>query len=327
MKPLFDADASLHGRGPVKFSWQKDGNYLASVGSNGLLQVFDRHGQVVDEVALGEGMKDVASLAWDSEGDCLAVLSSSSNVVQLYELSTRKISPLDTGMKESLTFAAWSEPIGKNSGQRSRMGSVLAIGTAKGNLVMYQKSNRKKIPIKGKHSGAVRCGAWTSDGRLALGGDDRMLTLSTVQGDTIEQTEVKATPLSMSVREGALNGGGGPVAPSYGDAVTITMAMGKTLLLYDPADADNPIELAFPPKYGSIVSFEWISKDSILVGFSSGYAAAVSTNSETLGKEHFVARLFKSSVSKVAVAPSLGRAAVCGESSVRVIDTKTWKEV
>ena len=329
MKPLFEADASLHGPGPVKFAWQKDGNYLASVGSNGLLQVFDRHGQVVNEVALNDQGSDarIISLEWDSEGDCLAMLLASSSAVQLYELSTRKISKLDTGMKESLTFASWSEPISSSGGgRRGRVGSVLAVGTAKGNLVLYQKSNRKKIPIKGKHSGAVHCGAWTSDGRLVMGGEDRTLTISTVQGDTVEQTELKAAPMLMCVRDGALNGGG-PVESADQEAVTITMSMGKTLLMYDPTDADNPIELAFPPKYGSIVAFKWISTKAILVGFSGGYAAAVSTESDSLGKEHFVARHFKSSVVDVAVAQSMGRAAVCGETAVRVIDTKTWKEV
>ena len=37
MKPLFEVDESYHGRGPVIFKWQNDGNYLATTGSNGLL--------------------------------------------------------------------------------------------------------------------------------------------------------------------------------------------------------------------------------------------------------------------------------------------------
>lgn len=31
----------------------------------------------------------------------------------------------------------------------------------------------------------------------------------------------------------------------------------KTLFLYDMDNADNPIELAFQPRYGDIVTYKW----------------------------------------------------------------------
>ena len=47
MKKLFDVNNSYHGDGTLCYSWQADGSYLASVGSNSLLVIFDRHGQQV----------------------------------------------------------------------------------------------------------------------------------------------------------------------------------------------------------------------------------------------------------------------------------------
>jgi len=47
MRGLFTIDDSFHGRGSVLFSWQPDGNFLATAGGNGLVHIFDRHGAQV----------------------------------------------------------------------------------------------------------------------------------------------------------------------------------------------------------------------------------------------------------------------------------------
>lgn len=72
---------------------------------------------------------------------------------------------VETNLRDP-TFLKWS-----------RSGPQLAVGTAKGNLLIYRKDNRKKVPIMGKHSRSITCGAWSNDNRLALGGADSMLTL------------------------------------------------------------------------------------------------------------------------------------------------------
>ena len=41
---------------------------------------------------------------------------------------------------------------------------------------------------------------------------------------------------------------------------------GKTLYLFNLFDPDNPIELAFQARYGSIVSYKWFGDGYILIG-------------------------------------------------------------
>ena len=79
-----------------------------------------------------------------------------------------------------------AEPIGK-----------IVIGTVKGNVLIYNKQSRKKVPVLGKHPRKITCGAWSKDNRLALGSEDSTLTLSNSAGDTLEQTELKHPPKEM----------------------------------------------------------------------------------------------------------------------------------
>ena len=46
------------------------------------------------------------------------------------------------------------------------------------------------------------------------------------------------------------------------------MVGGKTLYLFNLFDPDNPIELAFQARYGSIVSYKWFGDGYILIGES-----------------------------------------------------------
>ena len=42
------------------------------------------------------------------------------------------------------------------------------------------------------------------------------------------------------------------------EETTVSVVIGhKTLFLYDMDNADNPIELAFQPRYGEITTYKW----------------------------------------------------------------------
>ncbi|KAF1791464.1 WD40/YVTN repeat-like-containing domain [Phytophthora cactorum] len=134
--------SKFHGVGPVVFAWHPNGTFLATAGKNGLVHIFDRQGEQHDEIGL-DLTAPVVALEWDTEGSTLAILQQGSSVVPLWDNGTRSTLSLDTNLKDP-TFARWSKE-----------GSLLAVGTQKGNLVLY---------------------------------------MSNPQGDTIEQRELSHTP-------------------------------------------------------------------------------------------------------------------------------------
>jgi WD repeat-containing protein 19 len=345
MRRLFKIDASYHGRGPVIFAWQPDGNFLATAGCNGLVHIFGRHGEQVDEIALSTSGQ-VTALEWDKDGECLAVLQQGNGLIPMWDISTRRVTNIETNLKDP-TFLSWS----KN-------GPQLAIGTGKGNLLLYNKSNRKKIPVLGKHPRKITCGGWSSENHLALGSEDRTLTLSNAAGDTLEQTELKYPPLDVQFavqksddRNREVRGmqepppapislsltcmpalffslTNSPTLTSKGPDTTVSINMGgKSLLLYNLTDPDNPVELAFQQRYGSIVTYRWFGDGYLMIGFSAGFLVVISTHMREIGEELFSGQFHKSNLSTLAYSPKLQRTATAGDSGIKIVDMGEWKEV
>jgi WD repeat-containing protein 19 len=61
-------------------------------------------------------------------------------------------------------------------------------------------SNRK-IPIIGKHTKRITCGAWSAQGLLALGSEDKTITVSNAEGDTLRQTALRNEPSNVQFSE------------------------------------------------------------------------------------------------------------------------------
>lgn len=53
---------------------------------------------------------------------------------------------------------------------------LLAVGTTKGNLVLYNQERYRKVPIMGKHTRAVTCASWSSAALLATGAADKQVS-------------------------------------------------------------------------------------------------------------------------------------------------------
>ena len=85
-------------------------------------------------------------------------------------------------------------------------------------------------------------------------------------------------------------------------------------------DPDDPVDLAFQPSYGSIITYTWFGEGQILVGFSNGYLVVVSTADDEIGEEILSVRVNKGGLEDMAYSPALQRAATCGERTVKVID-------
>ena len=81
---------------------------------------------------------------------------------------------LISGIRDPLNVLVWA-----------KSGPTLAIGSYRGNLMLYNHKTSRRIPVIGKHSKAITCGAWSEANLLALGSEDRTLSISNSDGDTI----------------------------------------------------------------------------------------------------------------------------------------------
>ena len=304
MKELFKLDSSYNGKGPVVFAWQKEGNFLAVAGVNRRVHIVDRQGKDYFTIPLpGGGPGPCTQLDWDCTGEVLAILQQGASTIPLWNFNTKKLDNVDTNMKD-LTFIKWS-----------KVGSQLAVGTAKGNLLIYDRKKMKKVPIVGKHQKRITCGAWNSQNRLALGAEDKQLTISNTEGDTLDSAHMKNEPSLIQFSDMKAD----ERAKSKENTVSVNMG-GKTLLLYNTTDQDNPIELAFQQRYGNIVSYKWFGDGYILIGFSSGYVVVISTHLKEIGQEVNSIRFHRDNLTDVTFSPALQKGASIGDNCVKIFD-------
>ncbi|KAL5011631.1 hypothetical protein ScPMuIL_010182 [Solemya velum] len=310
MKHVFTIESRAAGNQKgVYFSWQKTlGNYMAVTSYDHVIKIFDRHGELRAEIEIS-GL--CVGMGWDKDGDTLAIINDKNSVVQLWDANTQKTSHIDTGLREAHSFLLWA-----------KAGPYLAIGTSKGNLLIYNHQTSRKIPVIGKHTKKITCGCWSNENLLALGGDDKNITVSNAEGDTIRQTSVRFEPSQILFSEMKSD-----ERSSIGENTVSVLIGKKTLFLYNLNDPENPIELAFQPRYGNVASYKWYGDGYIMIGFSQGYFVVISTHMKEIGQELFQARNHKDSLTSVAVSTSLNKAASCGDNCLKCHDLSDLKEM
>eukprot|EP00818_Percolomonas_sp_WS_P009034 CAMPEP_0117447486 /NCGR_PEP_ID=MMETSP0759-20121206/6902_1 /TAXON_ID=63605 /ORGANISM="Percolomonas cosmopolitus, Strain WS" /LENGTH=1376 /DNA_ID=CAMNT_0005239827 /DNA_START=113 /DNA_END=4243 /DNA_ORIENTATION=+ len=305
MKQLFHIPPAKNGDGTVIFAWQQQGNYLATAGENRRVQLWDRRGQLKYQFPLENNGSPVI-LEWDHDGDVLAVLQQGASTVTLWSLHTQKTEELDLRTKE-ISFIGWA----KN-------GPQLAIGTAKGALVIYNRKTRSTIPVKGKHSKRIISGCWNKNGLLALGGEDKLITISDVHGDSIDQKSTKHDPQQLVFNTAKQTGTASNTLPE----TTLSANAGQVLWLYDYAKKDDkrPLELAFQTKYGRIKSYKWFGDGYVMLGFSLGFVVIVSTHLEEIGNEVNACQLHDDQLSDITYNDAIKMGASVGNNMVKVFN-------
>ena len=119
-----------HGSGSVFISWRPgNSTHLATTGCDSTVAVFDRQAEIQDRFKLN-GL--CSGFGWDADGDVLAAISDNSSSIILWDATTSRRSVIDAGVKDVLTCMAWS-----------KRNSLLAVGTLKGNLSIYDHTNTK----------------------------------------------------------------------------------------------------------------------------------------------------------------------------------------
>merc|ERR1719343_1135012 len=144
----------------------------------------------------------------------------------------------------------------------------------------------KKQTIMGKHSRKITCGAWhPQENILALGSEDKAVTLSGPDGDSImrndEPLRLKNEPSMIQFADIKSDNPN----ESHREK-TVTTVLGEVnLLLLSLRDPQKPTELAFAVKYGTIKSYCWFGDGYLVVGFSLGYIVIISSQMRDISEE------------------------------------------
>eukprot|EP00736_Rhodelphis_marinus_P010453 Rmarinus@m.5781 len=320
LKELFRIDGRYNGNGKVLFSWHPDGSFLATTADKKSdrpeIHIFDRYGSHVCSYAL---KGPCGGMVWDKDGALLAVLQGGdSGVVPLFDANTKKWDVIETGWKE-VSFISWS-----------KVGPQLAVGTKKGNLLVYNKQEKQSYSIVGKHSKAITTGCWSADNVLILGSEDKTLSLSDHEGNKIDVIPLKYVPTDVKVADQKIDSSRKPGLGQASSDQTISLTLNqKTLYIINRNDKANPVELQFQPNYGDIVSYHWYGDGYIMIGFSNGFLVVISTHMTEIGNEQYSARVHKDGrLTMLTYNSRIKKVASCGDSKVAIVDmASNFKEV
>ncbi|OQR75032.1 WD repeat-containing protein 19-like [Tropilaelaps mercedesae] len=302
LKPVFVIGGS---NGPLLASWQKfKAHYLVTTGLDQIVNIYDRQGAHVDQMAL-VGL--CSGMDWHKDGDNLAIITDRSPSIYIWDANSHRVSQIDTGMRDTLTFVAWAQTA-----------AFLAVGTSKGNLLIFHYRTSRKVPILGKHSKRIVCGAWSKENILALAGDDFNLTISNQEGDTLSQTSLKSEP---SILKFGCNS-------NVQSQNIVSCVLGKkTLYLVDIYDSENPILLGFQDRYGAIVDYEWSSDALIILGFTEGFVVVVSAIPKEIGQELRMVRCHREGLVHIAISSEYSKVATGSGNQVKVYNANDLDEV
>eukprot|EP01084_Bolivina_argentea_P036668 67812_1 len=323
MKHLFTETSSVLGTGQILSEWDCRNKYLAVVGTNHRVRIYNRSGDVINEFAL-ISKNNVTYLNWDNEGETLAISQEKETIIVLYDISTLKLRKLNTDLKK-ITWLSWN---------RNNNNNILAVGSSKGNLLLYNKLTLRKQLIMGKHSKKILYGSWNTNGKLGLVGKDKKLTISDISGNILNENYLKQYPLDlqfglqMTDTSNDNNNDNNKDDIIQNEEDTITMNMnGKTIYMYFINNPSQPIELAFQQRYGNIICYKWYGDGYILAGFSKGFIVSISTHEKEMGEEIHSLRIDYASIIYISINNINKYAAVSTEKYIKIINLNTFKEI
>jgi len=317
-KEVFSVSEDTLGPGRVTFQWSPKGTYLAVAGSKRKLCIYDRNGRIYDEVSLPQpeiptqdpSAPSCAALVWDAASDQLAIMPSGNTFVLIWSPSDKDVTKIESEFKtQEFTAMAWS-----------KSGAYLAMGTGKGNLLMYSMRERRKTPYVGKHTRRITHAVWNKDDLLATAGLDQAVCVTEgSSGETVRSFKVSGEPFDLCVSDKKDDG------YARHDENTYSLNVGRRTLyimqyMHDQEGmVEKPMELAFLESYGSIAKHLWFGDGYILVGFRTGKVVVVSSHSREIAEEVHQATLLDV-LTDAAYSQAQGRIAVAGSNSVRIMD-------
>ena len=241
-------------------------------------------------------------MAWDTEGDFLGIITDRSPSIILWDANTHRVQQVDTGVRDVLSLILWA----KSSSP------LLAVGTTKGNLLIYNHRSARKIPILGKHTKKIISGAWSDNNLLALIGEDKVLTVSNEEGDNVAISSLKGDGIAVQFSLMKFTDDK-PQTNSSQNCVSLILNK-KQLFLLNLSDSENPIQLSFQERYGFIVDYHWFGDGLIIIGFTSGIFIVISTFYKEIGQELSQFKAHKESLTTFSVCLSTRKLATASDN-------------
>ena len=118
------------------------------------------------------------------------MITLNSSQLVIWDANSQKRQNIDIGLRDPPSCIIWS-----------KKSQLLAVATSRGNLSIYNHQTTKRVPILGKHTKKITCGAWSSENILALGSDDKSLSLSNEEGDSLRTVQLRDCPSDMIFAE------------------------------------------------------------------------------------------------------------------------------
>lgn len=329
MKLLASIQTPTLGGQPVRFQWDPKGRLVAVGGAERLCIVYDRSGAQVDQIVLPEGdeasMKKsstkheprvVAGLAWDANGEKLAIRVLGSPQVTLWSHASRQKQFVEMASSaHALTWMRWSP-----------QQPTLAVGSSKGNLMLYDDRQARAVPVMGKHSKAIVCGAWNPHcGNLVLGSDDKSLSISLPNGDSLSSVPLKDKPSDLKFGHRPTEADQARIGKSAPNAMSMVLG-GTSVLIYAIDEQggvpnDSPLEMVFKSAFGSVLCHDWVGKAGrMVVGFQNGYINVMDAREGYVQNALHTERLHTDYLVRATSCPQMERLASLGKHSLRMMD-------
>ncbi|EER08731.1 conserved hypothetical protein [Perkinsus marinus ATCC 50983] len=309
LRPLLTLKEEYFGSTRVMFRWDPSASRLACIPAARPSNLFLVNIAFIKDVMLEERDSPVSSFEWDRTGDILALIQKGTAKVTIYHYNEDRLEIVDCS-GEDPSFIAWN-----------RIGPQLAIGMSKGNISIYNSKSMERQLIAGKHGRMITCGAWTLRGLLMLGSEDRIISLSDSEGETLRQTMLRSAPTSMKISDDILYGNESKSVFEKGNSVTKccvrTAKDTLTVLEIDGMTVLATIKLT--QKYRSIVDFGWFGDEQLCIGYVGGHIVVTSSRGDEAGQELFQMKPL-SSLDALALCFSALSAAVAGDGCVKLID-------
>ncbi|KAI3383973.1 hypothetical protein SNEBB_006880, partial [Seison nebaliae] len=298
-KRIIELGKADTGGGSVLMKWQKkQASYFALVGDKKQLQLYSRQGENIAQYKLSS---HATAIEWSRNGDYVAVTLAKKSHVIILNVNNMFFQEVESGFRDQLSSISWS-----------LVSNVLAIGTSKGNLMLYDPDSDQKTPLLGKLSKKITSIIWSRDNLLALASDDGKLSINEANGDTMKELSISKgiTNLKFGNMKGS--------EPSNYRDNTIAMSCGKSLFFLNLNELDHPVEMNFQEKYGNIVNYHWYGDGYIVMGFEKGSFLVISTHPSEIEKERYTSKNHQNYLADVAICKELEKAATCGDHWIKV---------